>query len=101
MPPEPDESKPIGWVIGMLALLVAYGGWAFLAMDYYRNDPDDGFGRRSFWMNSVIQLANLPGVISFACSYRTWFIILIALLEILVIVLWIVMKKLERELQSK
>jgi hypothetical protein len=37
MPNQPEESKSIGWVVGMLALLVAYGGWAFLAMDYYRN----------------------------------------------------------------
>jgi hypothetical protein len=101
MPNQPEESKSIGWVVGMLALLVAYGGWAFLAMDYYRNYPDDGFGRRSFWMNSVIQLANLPSVVGFGFSNRVWFIILIAVLELLVVVLWIVMKKLERELQSR
>ncbi len=40
-------------------------------------------------------------VISHTFSNRLWLVILIAVLEMLIMVLWIVMKKVERELNSR
>ena len=34
------KEKSVRWVVGMGALVVAYGGWAFLAAEFYRNDPN-------------------------------------------------------------
>ena len=36
----PEPTKSVGWVAAMLALVVAYFGWAFLAADYFQNDPN-------------------------------------------------------------
>lgn len=94
-----DENRSVGWVAGMLALAIAYFGWAFLAADYFQNDPEGGPGQANFWANSVAQLPNLPSVLGYAFRDRLWVIGLIVGLEIGVIVLWLVMKKLERELE--
>ncbi len=99
---EPESNKSIGWVVGMLALVVLYAGWAFMAADYFQHDPDSGGGEKSnFFLNSLVQLPRFMNVISHTFSNRLWLVILIAVLEMLIMVLWIVMKKVERELNSR
>lgn len=97
-----DQGKSVGWVAGMMALAVAYFGWAFLAADYFQNDPaGEPGGKADFWMNSIAQLPNLPGVMGHAFQNRLWAVALIAILEVGVFILWRVMKKLEGELGGR
>jgi hypothetical protein len=96
-----DQNKSVGWTVSTLALLVAYFGWGFLAADYFQNDPTQGPGETSFWWNSVAQLPNLPAVLSHGFHQRFWLVALIVLLEVGVLVLWGVLKKMERELWGK
>jgi hypothetical protein len=97
-----DESnKSVGWVAMMLALAVAYFGWAFLAADYFQNDPTGGPGKTSFWVNSLTQIPNFGSVMSHGFQNRLWLIGLVLILEIGVFVVWLVLKKLERELWAK
>jgi hypothetical protein len=96
-----DQNKSIGWVVGMLVLTVAYFGWGFLAADYYQNDPSGEGGETSFWVNTVAQLPNFPSVIRYSFQNRLWLIALIVGAEIFVLILWRVLRKLERELSSK
>jgi hypothetical protein len=97
----PEQNKSVGWVAGMLVLVVAYFTWAFLAADYFQHTPGEGMDRTGFWINSVVQLPNLPSVMSYAFANRLWMIAIFAVLEVGVLILWGVMRKLERELWSK
>ena len=85
----------------MVSLVVAYFGWGFLAADYFQHTPNAGERETDFWMNSIAQLPNLPSVLSHAFQNRLWLVVLIAVAEVGVLILWVVMKKLERELWSK
>jgi hypothetical protein len=96
-----EGSKSVGWVAAMLALAVAYFGWGFLAADYFQNDPNGGEGKTDFWVNSITQLPNLPSVLRYSFQNRLWMVVLIVVAEIAVLILWGVMRKLERELWSK
>ena len=58
-------------------------------------------GKTDFWVNSVAQLPNLPKVMSYAFQNRLWVIGLVVGLEAGVLILWRLMKKLERELWDK
>ena len=60
-------------------------------------------GRREggFFANSVIQLPNFPAVLDHAFRNRFWLIVLIVVAEIGVLILWGVMRKVERELSRK
>ncbi|WP_165250863.1 hypothetical protein [Paludisphaera soli] len=94
-----DESgKSVGWVAAMLALLVAYFGWAFLAADYFQHDPTGDAEKANFWINSVAQLPNLPAVLGYGFRERFWIVGLVAGLEAVVFVLWLILRKLEKEL---
>lgn len=97
----PEQNKSVGWVAGMLALAVAYFGWGFLAGDYFQNTPNEGPRETNFWVNSIAQLPNLPSVVSYAVQNRLWIVGLVVVAEVGVLILWIVMRKLERELWSK
>ncbi len=102
MPSEPEQNKSVGWVAGMLAVVVLYAGWAFMAADYFQHDPDAGGGKEAdFFLNSLQQIPRFSSVISHAFANRLWLVILIAFLEALVFIIWIFMKKLERELQTR
>ena len=94
----PEQNKSIGWVVGMVALAVAYFGWGFLAGDYFQANPNPGGGKTNFWVNSIAQLPNFPSVISHAVQNRLWVVALIVIAELGVLVLWAIMRKLEREL---
>jgi hypothetical protein len=96
-----ERNKSVGWVAIALALAVAYFGWAFLASDYFQNDPAEERQEVNIWVNSVAQLANFPSVVRYAFQNRLWIIVLIGVVEIGVLILWAVMRKLERELWSK
>ncbi len=96
-----QEEMSVGWVAVLLALLVGYFGWAFLAADYFQNGPAGGQGRTSFWVNSIVQIPNLFSVVSHALQNRLWLVGLIAILEVVVFVLWRVLNRLQRELWSK
>jgi hypothetical protein len=99
---EPEErNKSVGWVVGMLTLTVAYFGWGFLAAQYFQNDPAGGGGETSFWENTVAQLPNFLSVMRYSFQNRFWMIVLIVAAEVVVLILWVVMRKLERELWSK
>jgi hypothetical protein len=97
----PAENKSVGWVAVMLALAVAYFGWGFLAADYFQNNPDGGAEKANFWIKTVTQLPNLPSVISYSFQNRLWMLVLILVGEVAVLILWVVLRKLERELWSK
>jgi hypothetical protein len=92
------ENKSIGWVVAMLALGVAYAGWGFLAADYFQDTPGEGPVKRGFFANSLVQLPNFPAVFEHAFQNRLWLIALIVVAEIGVLILWAVMRKVEREL---
>ena len=95
-----EQNKSVGWVVGMLALAVLYFGWAFLASDYYVNTPGAGPGKANIWVNSITQLPNLPSVVGYAIRNRLWMVVLIAAGELGVLILWGILRKLERELWS-
>jgi hypothetical protein len=97
----PEQNKSVGWVAVLLALVVAYFGWGFLAADYFQNDPNGAGGKTDFWVNTIEQLPNLPSVMSHAFQNRLWLIGVIVVAEVGVLILWGVMRKLERELWSK
>ena len=98
---EQPQNKSVGWVIGMIALVVAYGGWAFMAADYYQHADPNGQGKADFWINSLDQLKNFSSVISHAFQNRLWLVVLIVGLEVGVLILWGVLRKLEKELWGK
>jgi hypothetical protein len=52
-------------------------------------------------VNSIDQIPNLPSVVSNALENRLWLIGLIVVLEFGALILWIVMKKFEREVWTK
>jgi hypothetical protein len=93
-----EQNKSVGWVAIALALAVAYFGWVFLAADYFQNDPTETQRKTSVWLNSVAQLPNFPSVVGHALRNRLWVLVGIAVAEIAVLVIWTVMRKLEREL---
>jgi hypothetical protein len=97
----PEQNKSVGWVVGMLFLAVAYAGWGFLAIDYFQHADAGGERETSFWINSITQISNFPTVISHALQNRLWLILLIVGLEVGVLILWGVLRKLERELWGK
>jgi hypothetical protein len=96
-----EQNKSVGWVAVMLALAVAYFGWGFLAADYFQHDPGDGPREANFWINTITQLPNLSSVLRYGFEKRLWLIVLIAIGEIVVVILWRVMRKLDRELWGK
>jgi hypothetical protein len=96
-----ERNKSVGWVAMALALAVAYFGWVFLAADYWQADPTATERETNVWVNSIAQLPNFPGVARHAMENRLWVIVLIAVAEIGVLILWVVMRKLERELWAK
>ncbi len=98
---ENEGGKSVGFVVVGLAAIVAYGGWAFLAAEFFQNDPRSPGGKADFWGNSIEQLSNFASVISYGMRERLWMLILVGVLEVGVIVLWVVMKKLEKELWAK
>jgi hypothetical protein len=96
-----EQNKSVGWVGGMLALGVAYFGWAFLAEDYFQNGPTDTQADTNFWVNSIAQMLSFPNVLGHAFQNRPWLIALIVVAEVGVLVLWRVVRELERELWSE
>lgn len=92
-----EESKSVGWVAAMLGLLVAYFGWGFLAADYFQQDPN-GAAEANFWVNSLTQIPNAPAVLGHGFRERMWIVGLVVGLEVGVLILWAVLKKLEKEL---
>jgi hypothetical protein len=96
-----ESSKSVGWVALMLALLVTYFGWGFMAADYFQHAEVNGERETGFWSNSIAQLPNAGSVISHAFQNRIWLVGLIVFAEIFVLVLWRVLKKVEKELDRK
>ncbi len=101
-----EQNKSVGWVAMALAIAVLYFGWAFLAADYH---PISGphMTRRSVGAvgviirliaNSIQELGEFSAVMGHAFRNRMWLIILVIVLEVGVFLLWLMMKKLEREL---
>ena len=100
MPQPAEQNKSIGWVIVMMALAVLYFGWAFLATEFFKVDPD-GPPTANLFVNSVAQIPNFFRVMSYGFSERFWMIGVTVGLEVGVLFLGILMKKLEKELWSK
>jgi len=98
----PDDSKSVGWVAWALALVVAAAGWGFLAADFFQHDPAArGVGKADFFVNAVEQLPNFPKVMNYALANRAWAFVVIGALEAGVLILGLVMKKLEGQLQGR
>ena len=98
---ESTQNKSVGWVVGMVALTVLYFGWAFLAADYFQNGGGGSNEKTDFWVNSVAQLQNLPAVITYGLQHRAWGFVVVGVLEIGALILYGVLKKLEKELWAK
>jgi hypothetical protein len=97
---EPEQNKSVGWVALMLGLVVLYFGWAFLAAEFFKDDPESP-AEINVWVNSVVQLPRIVRVIGYGFRERFWMIGVTFGLEVGVFFLWIVMRKLERELWGK
>ena len=54
----------------MIALAIAYFGWAFLAADYYQNGQSEVEGKTNFFLNAFEQLPNIVPVLSHATRNR-------------------------------
>ena len=93
-----EQNKSVGWVAGMLALAVAYFGWAFLAAEFFQDDPAGGGGTTDFWANSIDQLANFTSVLGYAYRERFWMLIAIPILELGVLGFWRILKNIEKGL---
>ena len=102
-----EQNKSVGWVAIALGLLVAYFAWAFLCAGYHRFLPPIGIRTRAgpFWIghfvNSIVYLPEIPSVLRRGWQNQRWIFVLTSLGEAGVLVLWIVMRKLEREVWSK
>lgn len=96
-----ENGKSIGWVAGMLALLVTYFGWGFMAADYFQHADPNASAKTGFWANSIAQLPNFGSVISHAFQNRLWLVGIIVFAELFVLVLWVVLKKVEKDLGGK
>lgn len=96
-----EENQSVGWVVWMLALAVAGAGWGFLAADYFQNNPTGETGKANFFINAIEQLPNLPKVMSHALANRRWLLVLIGGLEVGVVVVGLVLKTIEREMNGK
>ncbi len=94
---KPEKEKSVGWVAALLALAVAYAGWAFMAADYFQHADSSARGKIDFFPNSIEQLSNMGSVLGHAFQNRIWLVALIGVLELGVLVLFVVMKKLEKE----
>lgn len=93
-----EQEKSVGWVAFALAVAVAYFGWAFLAADYYQNGGAGGPSQTNFFVNSVVQLPHCVQVARYALGNRVWAIGLIVVGEVAVLIVWSVLKKVERDL---
>ena len=85
----------------MLALVVTYFGWAFIAMDYFRNDPDGGVEAQLLVELDPSAPESPRASSAMPSRLDLPLIILIAVVEAIVVVLWIVMRKLERERRAE
>jgi hypothetical protein len=95
-----DQNKSVGWVGAVLALTVAYFGWGFLAWDYHPMRGVSG-GRNTygaFLANAITQLPNFARVVRHGLENRLWLLIVIGVAEVGVLILWLLMRKLDREL---
>src|SRR4051794_24997790 len=61
-----EQNKSVGWVVGMVALVVTYFGWAILAAQYFQHNPNGEAGETDFWANSIAMLPKLPSVLGYA-----------------------------------
>jgi hypothetical protein len=98
--PQQEQGKSVGWVALMMGLAVLYFGWAFLATEYFKVDPNSPT-RTNLWVNSVAQIPNFFKVPGYGFSDRFWMIGVTIGLEVGVLILWVFMKKLEKDLWSK
>jgi hypothetical protein len=103
-----EQNKSVGWVALALSLTVAYFCWAFLAADYHGVALGGNRGRISgggtivrLVINSIVQLPNFSEVIRHGFQNRSWIFIVFGIAEVVVLLLWIMMRKMERELWDK
>jgi hypothetical protein len=104
-----EHNRSTGWVAIALALCVAYFGWALLAADYAPPVAPKIRRGRINWLgnairlvvHSVVQLPHFPSVMRHAFQTRHWGLVVTVILEAGVFVLWIVTRKLDRELWSQ
>ena len=97
-------SESLGWLFAVVALVVTYFGWAFLANSYaisnYSQLPVDEDPMGRFIVISIAQLPNVSSVIKWHLQNRLWLLILIVLAEVAVVGGYFVFKKVEAVLSE-
>jgi hypothetical protein len=114
----PEQEQSVWWVAAMVMLVVAAFGWAFMAAGYAHaaegwreagivGAEDAGSltgARRRAWSdflrNAIRQIPNCVAVISYTVTNQIWLPILFAVLEVLVIIGAVIMKRVEHSLQT-
>lgn len=114
-----SDEKPVGWVIVMLALTVAWLGWAFVAAAYSQSthlwhsdgaagQPHFGVTRldrelalADFLWNSFEQIPRFFSVVNFAFTRRLWLVAIFVGLEVAVYFFGRKMKQVEKELSIR
>ena len=109
-----DDRKSVTWVVVMVIIFIAVFGWLVLADSYAlacgqsikffsptiysRNSLGAQIGR--VVGNGLVQLPNLPAVISWHMSNRIWLPIMIVVLEGAALIGGCAMKKVESALKN-
>lgn len=115
------DEKSVTWILVASVVFVVVVGWGFLAGSYAGanatpmsemseeelQDLDGGGLRHSkrsavaaFVTNSIEQLPNLPTVVSWHFANRLWLPILIMIALVGVVVGWVVLKRVEQNLNQ-
>jgi len=101
---EGEEELPVWYVTLFLMLFVAWLAWAFAAAGYATEQEGlSPFGRRLFRLfvwNAVAKLPDLPAVLSYTFKEKLWMPITLAVVEVLVVLLGVVLKVVEKQMVS-
>ena len=115
--PNTEAEKSVGWVVGMVMLVIAAFGWAFMAAGYAHAHENWREGvaaasepmgvtaaRRAAWKdflrNAVRQIPNCLAVLQDTVVNRVWLLVLFIVLEVLAAFGGYKMQKLEVALNA-
>jgi len=101
---EDEEEWPVWYVTLFLMLFVAWLAWAFAAAGYATEQEGlSPFGRRLLKLlvwNALAKLPDLPAVLSYTFREKLWLPIVFAVVEVLIVLLGVVLKVVERQMDS-
>jgi hypothetical protein len=95
------ENAPIGRVMVLVMLLIAFFGWGFAAADFFQHNPEGAAGGTNFWINAFVQLPNFFKVLSHTFQNAIWIVIVFSVVELLALGFWAFAKKMEKEMQGR